>query len=77
MQHWWIDTGRGKPEVVGEVPVPLPPCPTQISNKINLDLTRTSAFQGWRLTTWATKCNGYMTLPAIQNRTNMFQNYKS
>lgn len=38
-----------KPKVVREVPVPLLFCPPQISNKINWDLTRTSAFKGWRL----------------------------
>ena len=77
MQHWWNDTGRGKPEVVREAPVPLPPFPPQISNKINWDRSRTSAFKGWRLTTWATNCNGYMTLPSIKHMTNMVQNLKS
>jgi len=46
MQHWWNDTGRGKPEVVIEVPVALPLFPPLISNEIDWDLSRTSAFKG-------------------------------
>lgn len=47
---------QGKPEVLGEIPVPVPLCPPQIPHGRTRDRKRASAVRGRRLTAWAT-CN--------------------
>jgi hypothetical protein len=53
--HWapveW--NWQGKPEVLGEKPVPVTLCPTQIAHGLTRDRTRAAAVRGWRLTAWA------------------------
>ena len=44
---------QGKPEVLGENPVPVPLCPPQIPHGLTRDRTRASAVRGRRLTAWA------------------------
>jgi hypothetical protein len=46
--HW-----QGKPEELGEKPVPVPLCPPQISHGLTRARTRASAVTGRQLTTWA------------------------
>jgi hypothetical protein len=43
MQHRWNETDRGKTEVLGEKPVPVPLCPPQIPHGLTRDRTRASA----------------------------------
>jgi hypothetical protein len=43
---------RGKPEVLGEKPVPLPLCPPEIPYGLTRDRTRASAVRGRRLSAW-------------------------
>jgi hypothetical protein len=47
MEHRWNEIDRGKPEVLGEKPVPVPRFPPQVPAR---DRTRTSAVKGRRLT---------------------------
>jgi len=28
-EHWWLDSGKGKLEVLGAIPGPMPLCPEQ------------------------------------------------
>jgi hypothetical protein len=44
---------QGKPEVLGEKPVPVPLCPPQILHGPTRARTRASAVGGRRLTAWA------------------------
>jgi hypothetical protein len=44
---------QGKPEELGEKPVPVPLCPPQIPHGLTRERTRASAVRGRRLTTWA------------------------
>jgi hypothetical protein len=44
---------RGKTEVLGEKPVPVPLCPPQIPHALTSGRTRASAVGGRRLTAWA------------------------
>jgi len=44
---------QGKPEELGEKPVPVPICPLQIPHGLTRAWTRDSAVKGRRLTTWA------------------------
>jgi hypothetical protein len=44
---------QGKPEVLGEKPVPVPLCPSQILHGLTLDWTRAFAVTAPRLTAWA------------------------
>jgi hypothetical protein len=44
---------QGKTEVLGEKPVLVPLCPTQIPHGLTRDRTRASAVRGRRLTAWA------------------------
>jgi hypothetical protein len=53
MEHRWNEIDRGKTEVLGENPIPVPLCPPQIPHGPTLDRTRASAARGRRLTAWA------------------------
>jgi hypothetical protein len=44
---------QGKPEVLGEIPIPVPLCPPKIPHGPTRDRTRASAVRGQRLTAWA------------------------
>jgi hypothetical protein len=44
---------RGKTEVLGEKPVPVPLCPPQIPHGLTRDRTQASALRGQLLTAWA------------------------
>jgi hypothetical protein len=44
---------HGKTEELGENPVPVPLCPTQIPHGLTQARTRYCAVRGWRLTAWA------------------------
>jgi hypothetical protein len=43
---------EGKPEALGEKPVPVPLCPPQIPHGLTRHRTRASEVKGWRLTAW-------------------------
>jgi len=49
MEHLWNDTGRGKPEILGEKTVPVPLSPPQISHWNTWDRTLVSSMRGRRL----------------------------
>jgi hypothetical protein len=53
MEHRWNEIDRGKPEVLGKKPVPIPFCPSQIPRGLTRDQTRAYAVRGRRLTAWA------------------------
>jgi hypothetical protein len=53
MEHHWNEIDRGKTEVLGEEPVPVPLCPPQIPHGLTRDRTRTFAVGDRRLTAWA------------------------
>jgi hypothetical protein len=46
MEHWWNESDRGKTEVLGEKPVPVPLCPHGLIR----DRTRAADVRGRRLT---------------------------
>jgi hypothetical protein len=50
MEHRWNEIDRGKTEVLGEKPVPVPLCPPQIPHGLTRDRARASAVRGRRLT---------------------------
>jgi len=50
MEHWWNYTGRGKTDVLGDKPVPLPLNPPLKQHTLIWDRTRTSAMTDLRLT---------------------------
>ena len=57
MEQWWNDTDRGKTEVLGQKPVPVPLSRPQISNGLTWNQARDSAVRRRRVTARA------MTLP--------------
>jgi hypothetical protein len=67
---------QGKPEVLGEKPVPVPLCSPQTPHAFNRDRTRASAVRGRRLTAWAmarpvvclTDCGTKQTMKHVTTR---------
>jgi hypothetical protein len=60
---------QGKPEELGEKPVPVPLCPPQIPHGLTRARTWASAVRGRRLTTWVmarSQCLRYCTVSQIQ-----------
>jgi hypothetical protein len=53
MKHRWKKIDRGKTEVLGEKPVPVPLCPPQIPHGLTRDRTRASTVRVRRLTACA------------------------
>ena len=50
MEHWRNYTDRVKTELVGDEPVPVPLCPSQISSGLAMDRTRDSPLRSQRPT---------------------------
>ena len=53
MEHLWNETDRGKTEVLGQKPVPVPLYPPQIPHGLTQDRNRASTVRRRRLTAWA------------------------
>jgi len=52
MDHRWNDTDRGKPELLGDKPQPVPTCVPQILHGLDGNRNRASAVRSRRTNAW-------------------------